>query len=87
MEWNDKAAALSGYTKEEVLGKPLVEMFIHSDYKQDVNAALQNACHGIETAELEFPLVNKDLLVYLQFSIFGEKTQGYYMIIYTYMYT
>jgi PAS domain S-box-containing protein len=58
-EWNQKAAALSGWSKQETLGKPLVESFISSDYREEVNRVLAMALSGHETANYEFPLFTK----------------------------
>jgi len=58
-EWNRKAAALSGFSKEETLGRPLVECFITNEYKEKVQRVLTEACQGVEAANFEFPLVTK----------------------------
>jgi len=58
-EWNRNAAHLSGYSKEETMGKLLVEEFITPDYKDKVAAVLASACQGQETANFEFPLKTK----------------------------
>ena len=39
-EWNAKAAALSGYSKDETIGQPLVEKFITEEYKEQVRKVL-----------------------------------------------
>eukprot|EP00959_Pyramimonas_sp_CCMP1952_P446415 9346696-Pyramimonas_sp.AAC.1 len=59
-EWNNKAAEITRFAKEEVLGHNLVEEFIHSDYKDIVKLVLENALKGEETANFEFPLFTKD---------------------------
>jgi len=59
-EWNNKAAAITGFSREEVLGKDLVEVYISADFRESVNQVLQNALHGQETANFEFPLYTKD---------------------------
>jgi PAS domain S-box-containing protein len=35
-EWNQKSAEISGWTKAETLGKPLVGMFIAKESRADV---------------------------------------------------
>jgi PAS domain S-box-containing protein len=59
-EWNETAAKLTLFTKEEVLGKDLVKTYITDDYKQAVKQVLDNALTGTETANYEFPLFTKD---------------------------
>jgi len=59
-EWNRNAAQLSGFSKEETLGRNLVEEFITLDYKAKVKSVLDAACRGEETANFEFPLITKD---------------------------
>ncbi|CAK0900950.1 unnamed protein product [Prorocentrum cordatum] len=59
-EWNRKAAELTLFTKEETLGRKLVEDFITEDYRKQVQAVLTQACAGSETANFEFPLMTKD---------------------------
>lgn len=54
---NRKPAGLSCYTKEFTLDRALVENFIISDYNSEVQEMLTEACHGVETASFEFPLV------------------------------
>ena len=58
-EWNQRAAAISGYTKEETMGKRLVEEFISPEFRASVEAVLDKALHGVETANYEFPLFTK----------------------------
>jgi PAS domain S-box-containing protein len=59
-EWNDKAAAITGFTKQEVTGRYLVRDFIIDDYKVAVNGVLQKALGGMETDNFEFPFITKD---------------------------
>ncbi|CAK0869933.1 unnamed protein product [Prorocentrum cordatum] len=56
-DWNDKAASLSGFSREEAMGKPLVETFVREDMRPLVNEAIHKACQGIETTSFEFPLI------------------------------
>jgi len=55
-EWNRKAAEITGYTKDEVMGQDLVRKFITAEFQESVNEVLQNALQGKETANFEFPL-------------------------------
>jgi len=59
-EWNRMAVHLSGFSKEETMGRKLVESFITLDYKVQVATVLQRAIQGEETANFEFPLITKD---------------------------
>jgi PAS domain S-box-containing protein len=59
-EWNNKAAAITGFSRKEVLGKDLVEVYISADFRASVNQVLENALQGQETANFEFPLYTKD---------------------------
>jgi PAS domain S-box-containing protein len=58
-EWNQTAFRLTGYTKEEVLGKHLVDTYITPEYQVAVNNVLQEALGGTEMANFEFPLFGK----------------------------
>jgi len=57
--WNQCARKLVGYNTDEVMGKNLVEEFITEDYQASVQAVLDRALHGEETANFEFPLITK----------------------------
>ena len=59
-EWNQTAAKITGFKKEEVLGKDLVLGFITGDYQASVKDVLNNAIQGIESSNYEFPLYTKD---------------------------
>jgi PAS domain S-box-containing protein len=53
-EWNEKAAQITGYTKQEVLGKHLVDNYVAKDSKDTVQAVLNDALSGISTSNFEF---------------------------------
>jgi len=59
-EWNKTAEKITGFTKDEVLGKNLVETYITDDYKESVKKVLDDALKGKETSNYEFPLFTKD---------------------------
>ena len=59
-EWNRKAMEITGYSKDEVLGRSLVRDFITAEFQDSVQEVLQNALRGKETANFEFPLYTKD---------------------------
>ena len=55
--WNQCVSQLTGFSKEYVFGRQLVEEFISQEYRSSVNDALRNAMLGIETENYEFPLL------------------------------
>jgi len=58
-EWNRKAAAILGYTKEETMGKHLVATFIQPENRRSVSDIVDKALSGVETANFELPLISK----------------------------
>jgi PAS domain S-box-containing protein len=58
-EWNRTAVSITGYEKQETLGKKLVEEFITEEYKIAVKEVLDKALKGTETANFELPLYTK----------------------------
>jgi len=58
--WNQKACDVTSYTKEDVIGKKLVEEFITDDYKVSVQQVLSKALEGVEMANFEFPIITKN---------------------------
>ncbi|TXD46869.1 PAS domain S-box protein [Polaribacter sp. IC073] len=59
-EWNQTSVEITGYTKNDVLGKDLVQTYITEDYRESVKKVLDDALLGKETANYEFPLFTKD---------------------------
>jgi PAS domain S-box-containing protein len=59
-EWNQTSEKITGFTKDEVLGKDLVQTYITEDYRKSVKKVLDDALLGKETANYEFPLFSKD---------------------------
>ena len=51
-----KTVEITGYSREDAIGKPLVEEFIVPKLRQSVQFVLDNALKGVETSnyELEF---------------------------------
>lgn len=58
-EWNRMVANITEYSKEEALGKHLVDNFISEQYRDSVRKVLEEALAGQETANFEFPLFTK----------------------------
>ncbi|MFT5548500.1 MAG: PAS domain S-box-containing protein [Candidatus Azotimanducaceae bacterium] len=58
-EWNQQAVNITGFKKNDVMGRDLVADFITDDYKVSVNEVLAKALKGKETANFEFPLFSK----------------------------
>jgi PAS domain S-box-containing protein len=59
-EWNFKAASITGFSKEEVVGKDLVKVFISTEYRDSVKRVLDDALAGNGTDDFEFPLYTAD---------------------------
>jgi PAS domain S-box-containing protein len=55
-EWNDKTIEITGFSKAEAHGKPLVETFIVASLRKAVHEVLDRALQGHETSnyDLEF---------------------------------
>ncbi len=58
-EWNQTSEKITGFKKDEVLGKNLVQTYITEDYRESVKKVLDDALRGKETANYEFPLFTK----------------------------
>ena len=58
-EWNAKAEAITGFSKEEALGAELVAKLIAPEQQEAVEAVLQKAPTGDETSNYELPLDTK----------------------------
>jgi PAS domain S-box-containing protein len=59
-EWNNKSVEITGYSKEEVMGKSLVDGYISEDFRESVKSVFDTALNGKGTANFEFPIFTKD---------------------------
>ncbi|KAJ1474360.1 PAS domain-containing protein, partial [Baffinella frigidus] len=59
-EWNNKSVEITGYTREEVLGQSLVNVYISEDFRESVKSVLDDALNGQGTANFEFPIFTVD---------------------------
>jgi PAS domain S-box-containing protein len=59
-EWNNKSVEITGYSKEEVMGKSLVNEYISEDFRESVKSVFDTALNGQGTANFEFPIFTKD---------------------------
>ncbi|KAE8897302.1 hypothetical protein PF003_g18903 [Phytophthora fragariae] len=57
--WNRKAAQITNYAIDEVMGENLVETFISPEFRPIVAEVLSQALRGVETANFEFPLITR----------------------------
>ena len=58
-EWNEKAVALTGFSRDEVMGRPLIEQFIEPETRDGVRAVLTSATNGIPKENYRFTLMTK----------------------------
>jgi PAS domain S-box-containing protein len=58
-EWNQKSAEITGFSRNDVLGKNLITTYITQDFRESVNDVLQKAMNGYETTNFELPLYTK----------------------------
>ena len=59
-EWNETSEKITGFKKEDVLGRDLVQTYITEDYREVVKQVFDDALQGKETANFEFPLFTKE---------------------------
>ena len=45
-EWNNKSVEITGYSKDEVMGKSLVDVYISEDFRASVKSVLDDALKG-----------------------------------------
>ena len=67
-EWNNKTAQITGYSRDEAIGKPLVSTFIVKNLRDSVQRVMDQALQGNETSnyELEFRTKVSDLYAKIQ---------------------
>jgi len=58
-EWNASAERLTGYLKQEVLGKKMVENFVAEDDQSSVQCVHDGTLKGNETISYELPLITQ----------------------------
>ncbi len=58
-EWNGCAARLTGFSSEDVLGRPFADL-VPPGQRRNVRDVLDAARHGIESANVELPVVARD---------------------------
>ena len=58
-EWNQKVEHITGFTKDEVVNRDLVQTLITDDFKKSVQEVLNKALRGEETSNYEVPLYTK----------------------------
>jgi len=59
-EWNNKSVEITGYSKEEVMGQSLVDVYISEDFRESVKSVFDDALNGKGTANFEFPIFTVD---------------------------
>ncbi|MDA8561208.1 ATP-binding protein [Nitrospinae bacterium] len=58
-EWNQKVEQITGFTKNEVVNRDLVQTLITDDFKRSVQEVLNKALKGEETSNYEVPLFTR----------------------------
>ncbi len=58
-EWNAMTAEITGFSKEDALGKDLVDTYIRDEHKESVASVLALALTGESTANYELPLFSR----------------------------
>ena len=58
-EWNLKSAEITGFSRDEAIGRNLVNEFIDEEYKKDVWRVLDAGLKGRETSNYEFQISAK----------------------------
>lgn len=60
LEWNPEAERVYGWSRDEVLGKDYLEMFLPEDVRPAIEADLRKVLGGEETRGFENPVVSRD---------------------------
>ena len=58
-EWNNKTAEITGFSKDEAMGKHLVSTFIVPQLRNSVDNILESALSGMETSNYELEIRTK----------------------------
>ncbi|MBL3654563.1 hybrid sensor histidine kinase/response regulator [Fulvivirga sediminis] len=58
-EWNQVASKITGYSKEEIMGKTLIDEFILDGYKVAVTNLLKSAFRGKSVTNYELPIYTR----------------------------
>ena len=58
-EWNNKNAEITGFSKEEAVGRPMVTTFISPRLREAAQKVMNDALHGKETANYELEFTTK----------------------------
>lgn len=58
-EWNEKTVEITGYSREEAIGKPLVSTYINEKLKSSVKQIMDMALQGNETSNYELEFTTK----------------------------
>ncbi|MGC7871913.1 PAS domain S-box protein [Desulfosporosinus sp. SYSU MS00001] len=75
MDWNRGAERIYGYTKAEIIGKP-VECLIPQDRMQELEDILGNVSHGVSVTDSETQRLRKDgQLIYVYLTVSPIKNQ------------
>ena len=59
-EWNNKSVEITGFSREEVMGKSLVDVYITEDFRESVKSVFDDALNGKFVPNFEFPIYTKD---------------------------
>ena len=59
-EWNANVSEITGYSRDEILGKNFVSMLISAEHQSSVNEVLELALSGEQTANYESPIRTRD---------------------------
>ncbi|GMI46481.1 hypothetical protein TrCOL_g10338, partial [Triparma columacea] len=58
-EWNNKTAEITGFSRDEAYGRPLVSTFIKENLRSSVKSVMDNALKGNESSNYELELETK----------------------------
>ena len=59
-EWNNKSVEITGFSREEVMGQSLVDVYITEDFRESVKSVFDDALNGKFVPNFEFPIYTKD---------------------------